>query len=149
MYIKIFFGLIGFVTGFIRISKTRALIESLCDLNTSPFKLISTKSIQFFGVSRIILDFVKSRERSYFSVWIIEFSYPMLVHIMSNSSDSVISEILKLYDVVDEHTISNPGQQLYMFESDNAIEELSCMNYQVKEFLRPQKLFDNSEKSCN
>ena len=72
----------------------------------------------------------------------------MHIHIMTNSSDFAISEILKLYDVDDEYTISNPGQQLYMFESDNAIDELSRTNSQVSEFLQPQKLFDNIENCC-
>ena len=56
----------------------------------------------------------------------------MHVHIMSTNSDFVISEILKLYDVVDEHMISNPGQLTNGFEPDNAEMESSSSNSLMK-----------------
>ena len=78
----------------------------------------------------------------------------MLVYIMYTNSDSVISEILKLYDMNDEHKIPNKVQltnasdQPTVFKSEYAEMESSCSNSQEKEFLQPQKLFNNVEKSC-
>jgi hypothetical protein len=69
------------------------------------------------------------------------------VHIMSNSSDSIISEILKLYDLNDVHKISNPVQHVIMFESDNGVMESSCSNSHEKYSLQPLKLLDNA-KDC-
>ena len=42
----------------------------------------------------------------------------MHIDIMSNTSDSVIAEVLKLYDMVDEHKITNKVQQLNVVELD-------------------------------
>jgi hypothetical protein len=73
------------------------------------------------------------------------------VHIMSNSSDSVIPEILKLYDMIDEHKTSNPSQKinvLDVFESDNAEMESSCSKSLENELHQPQKLTDNAKERC-
>lgn len=72
----------------------------------------------------------------------------MHVHIMSNSSDSVIPEILKLYDMIDEHKTSNPSQHINVFDSDNAAMESSCSKSQEKELHQPQKLPDNAKERC-
>jgi hypothetical protein len=66
---------------------------------------------------------------------------------MSNSSDSVIPEILKLYDMIDEHKTSNPSQQINVLESDNAAMESSCSNSQENELHQPIKLLDNEKES--
>lgn len=67
---------------------------------------------------------------------------------MSNSSDSVIPEILKLYDMIDVHKTSNPSQQINVFESNNAEMESSCCKYQENELHHPIKLPDNAKDSC-
>ena len=73
---------------------------------------------------------------------------------MSYSSDSVILEILKLYDMNDEHKIpkkvqlTNASDQTTVFESEYAKVESSCSDLQVTNVLLPQKLFNNAEKSC-
>lgn len=44
----------------------------------------------------------------------------MHISIMSNTSDDVIFEVLKLYDVIDKHNIPNKVQQTTIVESDTA-----------------------------
>ena len=74
--------------------------------------------------------------------------------IMSNSSESVIFEILKLYNVIEEHKIPNNEQltkvleQTIVFESDKATMESVCLNSQEKEMLQPQQVQDNAKESC-
>ncbi|PWA61472.1 Actin-binding, cofilin/tropomyosin type [Artemisia annua] len=67
---------------------------------------------------------------------------------MSNSTDSVISEILKLYDMIDEHKISNMVQQTNDLESDIANLESLCSISQDNELLQPLKLPDNAKDCC-
>ena len=59
---------------------------------------------------------------------------------MSNSSDSVIPEILKLYDMINELKTSNPSQLinvLDVFEFDNAEMESSCSKSLENELHQP------------
>jgi hypothetical protein len=42
------------------------------------------------------------------------------IHIMSKTSDPVIAEVLKLYDMIDEHKIPHKLQPTNVFESDIA-----------------------------
>ena len=67
---------------------------------------------------------------------------------MSNSSDLFIPEILKLYDMIDEHKTSNPSQQINVFESDNASMESSCSKSQENELHQPIKLPNNAKDNC-
>ena len=67
---------------------------------------------------------------------------------MSNSSDSVIPDILKLYDMIDEHKTSNPSQQINMLKCDNAAMESLCSKSQENELHQPIKLPDNAKDSC-
>ena len=67
---------------------------------------------------------------------------------MSNSSDLVISEILKLYDLVDDHKTSDKVQQIDGFESDIARMESLCSNSQERELQQPQQLLDNAKDCC-
>ena len=67
---------------------------------------------------------------------------------MSTNSDSVISEILKLYDMIDDNNFSNPAQQMNMLESDNIEMESSCSNSQMHELHQPLKLLDNVKNCC-
>ena len=59
----------------------------------------------------------------------------------TNSSESVIPEILKLYDMINEHKIPNNEQltkvleQIIVFESDKATMESVGSNSQEKELL--------------
>jgi hypothetical protein len=64
---------------------------------------------------------------------------------MSNSSDFVISKILKLYGMIDKHESSNLVQQINVFDSDNSNMESSCSNPQENE---PLKLPDNAKENC-
>ena len=60
-------------------------------------------------------------------------------YIMSTTSDSAISEILKLYDMVNEHKIPNKVQltnvleQTTAFESEYAKMESLCSNSHERE----------------
>ena len=72
----------------------------------------------------------------------------MNIHNMSNSSDSVISEILKLYDMFDGHKISDNVQQIDGFESDIDRMESLCNNSQEREPQQRQKLLDNAKDCC-
>lgn len=73
---------------------------------------------------------------------------------MAATSDSAISEILKLYNMVDVHKISNTVQLTNVLELTNVFEseianmESSCSNSLVKEFHQPLKLPDNAKESC-
>ena len=72
----------------------------------------------------------------------------MHAHIMSNSPDTVISETLKLCDVIDDHKISDKAQQTYGFESDIARMESLCSNSQERLFQQPQQVLHNANESC-
>ena len=73
---------------------------------------------------------------------------------MSNSSDSVIPEILKLYDMIDEHKISNKVQPINVFEltnvfaSDIANMGSLCSNSKERELLQLQQVHDNAKDNC-
>ena len=67
---------------------------------------------------------------------------------MSNSSDSVIHEILKLYDMIDEHMTSNPSQQINVLVLDNAAMESSCSDPQENVIHQPSKLLDDAKGCC-
>ena len=73
---------------------------------------------------------------------------------MSNTSDSVIAEVLKLYDMIDEHKIPNKVQlpnvleQSIIFESDNAIMGSLCSKSQEKELRQPQQVHVKAKDSC-
>jgi hypothetical protein len=69
---------------------------------------------------------------------------------MSTSSDPVISDILKLYDMYDEHKVSNKVQQTSGFETDTTKMESLCSNSQECNLhhLQPLKLTDNAKDCC-
>ena len=73
---------------------------------------------------------------------------------MSNSSETVISEILKLYDMIDEHKIPNNEQltkvleQIIAFESDKATMESVGSNLLENELLQLRKFHNNYKESC-
>ena len=67
---------------------------------------------------------------------------------MSNSTDSIIPEIVKLYDMIEDHKISNPSQQINVPDSDNAAMESTCSNSQANELHQPTKLPDNAKDCC-
>ena len=67
---------------------------------------------------------------------------------MSKSLDGVIPEILKLYDMIDEHKTSNPSQQINVLVPDNAAMEPSCSDPQENVTHQPSKLLDDA-KECH
>ena len=67
---------------------------------------------------------------------------------MSISSDSVIPEILKLYDMVDEHMTSNLSLHNNVPVPDNASMTTSCSDTQVNVTHQPSKLIDDA-KECH
>ena len=66
---------------------------------------------------------------------------------MTNSSESIIFEILKLYDTVDKNMTQDPAHQCNGFESVFADVELPCSNCHMKERHQSLKLPDNA-KEC-
>ena len=66
----------------------------------------------------------------------------------TNSSVSVIMEILKLYDMKDLLKTFNQVQQIHVFDADNANMESSSPNSHVKERHQSLKLPDNA-KECS
>jgi hypothetical protein len=75
-------------------------------------------------------------------------------HIMSISSDLVISQILKLYDMIDEHKIpkkvqlTNVSELTTIFDSKYANMESLCLNSPETDVLQPLKLPNNAKESC-
>ena len=61
----------------------------------------------------------------------------------TNSSGSVITEILKLYDMNDFQKTFNQVQQIHVFDANNANMESSSPNSHVKERHQSLKLPDN------
>ena len=73
--------------------------------------------------------------------------------VMSNSSESVITEILKLYDMVDDQQIPNKVQPTNVlelttaFESEYANMESLRSNSQERELQQPQQVLHNANES--
>lgn len=67
---------------------------------------------------------------------------------MAATFDSAISEILKLYDMIDEHMTSNPSQHINVLVPDNAAMESSCSDPQENVIHQPTKLLDDAKDCC-
>jgi hypothetical protein len=67
---------------------------------------------------------------------------------MSTNSDLVISEILKLYNMIDDYKISNSVQQTNGFETDIAGMEPLCSNLHERELLQPLQVLHDANESC-
>lgn len=59
-----------------------------------------------------------------------------------------MSTILKLYNVIDEHKISNIVQQTTSFESETTKMESLCSNSHEREVQQPQQVIHDAKDSC-